>query len=226
MKTLRFFCILVCLCLTTVCQAKKPHLTTKLPKNVPRDKLLSIASNEKYGLDCLFYGDTELHVITTVLICERTSGQYKKYEPIDEVSLQTSLGYYEDVWSPNKEFLVLPLGRFHGFQIINASQVLKEIDQEPRRFIKVFLDKDRDGKDSGKIENETYLWHSFKKWVSDEAFMFTAGLSYTYIPFIYDIGKKKLYILESHPGVFSAISEQGSLTIEEMLESESNHYNK
>jgi hypothetical protein len=102
------------------------------------------------------------------------------------------------------EYLVLLLGRPEGFQILHASHVLERLNHEQNMFIRVFMDR---------IESdvETHLWHAFKKWVGDDAFLFVAGISYSHPPFIYEIGTKTLFSLET---AFDAVNETGRLTVE------------
>jgi len=202
--------------LTNVGQAAETGTVVSPPPNVPQKGILSVASNEKYGIDCIFYGSqvvaydakgqiaVETRVIRDILMYDRASAHYKRYEPLDKTSLKTSLGFYEEVWSPNLEYLVLPRGRFEGFQVIHAAHVLERLNHKQNMFIRVFMDR---------IESDvdTALWHAFRKWVGDDAFLFTAGISYSNPPFIYEIGTKTLFSLET---AFDTENEGGSLSVE------------
>jgi hypothetical protein len=141
-------------------------------------------TNRKYALTCIFYrekldmGDGTFHLlIDRVAVRDDRTGTEIPFIPEEPENLNISSGFYTDVWSPDEEFLILPLGRFQGFRIYRAETAIQRLKNG------AFDDSIRI-----RMRPDTWLWHEFEGWKDRHTFLFTAGLSgdqtrYSYIPF-------------------------------------------
>jgi len=148
------------------------------------DSLVLTKANRKYALTRILYrekldlsnGSADL-LVNRVTIRDDRTGAEVPFSPENPESLSMSSGYYTDVWSPDEEILVLPLGRFHGFRIFRATDAIRRLKEGASDdFIRV------------QLRTGTRLWHAFKGWQGAHALVFTTGLSgtedeYTYVPF-------------------------------------------
>jgi hypothetical protein len=89
---------------------------------------------QKYNLDYVFHtmGVTEGNkIIDAVSIRDLTKGDELTFEPPDQQLLLLGDGYSRNMsWSPDEEYLILPLGQFDGFCIIKSSEALKSIREK------------------------------------------------------------------------------------------------
>lgn len=151
--------------------------------NTAGDRLLASKSNPKFNLTCLFYGQevkldsgATAKAIDSVTVRDVQARREVRFKPEDAASLQQSIGYYNDVWSPDGEYLVLPLGRFEGFAVFKASQAVNLIGAgKTGDYVRV------------QMENGVRLWHKFGGWTDEASFSFEAGLSNDLAPFRYSI---------------------------------------
>ncbi len=193
--------IILFFCLVNIGQANETMTAVKSPAKIPQQGLMLGVPNEKYGLDCFFYeAHDEPQLITNILIYERMSSRYKWYEPYRDGSIDP-FSFYKTVWSPDTEYLVLPLGRDDGFHVLHASQALEDLNEKKKGFVKI---------DLGHLP----VWHTFWKWVGDDAFLFSAGHAYTDHQYIYEIGVRTLSALPP-AGARYAMTEHGRMIIEE-----------
>jgi hypothetical protein len=165
------------------------------------DEIIVIAEkeNRKYNLTATFYGirfrpdenrEEEYKIITYVVFRDNKSGAEVIYKPMGiDNSKATGVGsvitsdfYFTEVWSPDGEHIVLPLGKFEGFVIFEAKNALENI-----KFDKHF--------DALKVKSETsgFFYHNFEKWEDDSTFSFRAGLHGDMFAFRYEVRKKQLY---------------------------------
>lgn len=212
MKRPMYCCVMLFFCLITIGQASEDMMVMESPVNIPQEELLSVESNKKYGLDCMLYGSQivaydvnnqiagKTRIIRDILLYDRKSGDHIIYAPYETESLD-HFSLYEDVWSPNEEYLVLPLGRTDGFHILHASQALKYLNERKKGFVRI---------DLGHIP----VLHTFWKWAGDDAFLFSAGHAYTDYQYIYEIGTNTLSALPP-AGARFAVTEHGALNIKE-----------
>lgn len=115
-----------------------------------------------------------------------------RFEPVDAEALKLSFAYYADVWSPDGDYLVLPLGRFDGFVVAPAAQAFDL--RAHGKTIKLVASEN---------DNETGLRHEFKAWRGSRSFEFVAGLSELYADFSYDITRER--VASRRPRGFVAI---------------------
>jgi hypothetical protein len=173
--------------------------------------LLQTEENTKYGLAVLYYGEvyhwengTHTNLIEYLTIKDLQHGTEIRYSPIDPSSLDDPHGYFSGVWSPDKELLALPLGRWEGFGIMRSSEVTKRIAKGR------FNDTIR-----VKVKDEfggTCLWHEFSGWKSPTSFDFTAGLD-TGIPFSYSVPDHRLTVREKLNDNFVGVNSKGKIPI-------------
>jgi hypothetical protein len=141
-------------------------------------------TNRKYALTCIFYrekldmGDGTFHfLIDRVAIRDDRTGTEIPFIPEEPDALSISSGFYTDVWSPDEEFLILPLGRFQGFRIFKAETMIQRLKNGTfDDFIRI------------RMQNGVGLWHEFEGWKDRHTFAFTACLSgdparFSYLPF-------------------------------------------
>lgn len=88
-----------------------------------------------------------------------------KYYPEDLDSAQNSASFfYESIVSPDKKWVVLPVGRKDGFTFCPANQALAAVGQG------LFQ-----GRFSARTANGTPLFHEFIRWESPSTFVFAAS---------------------------------------------------
>ena len=171
---------------------------------------LIIKRNGKYNLSCLFYGEKFTSAdgasedrIEYVALRDDATGKEVKYQSPDP-AFASSRGYYSDVWSPNEDHLLLPLGRFKGFCIVKAAAALKSVEQNHcDDTLKVYAES---------ADGITGLWHEFQNWKGNGRFSFKAGLSGKDVLLEYDIAEAKLTALERFP-TLSGENAKGKLII-------------
>jgi hypothetical protein len=157
----------------------------------PKDRIIKIEPNHKYKLDAVFsgteveVGDRTVPVIHQLTLRSAAASREVKYSPVDGPSETDASAYFTDVWSPDEEFVVLPLNRFNGFCIVRAAEVMELVQK-------------KSCSDTVRVRTETGtgLWHEFEKWEGDKSFIFKAGLSGDMTRLKYDISQGRLTALE------------------------------
>jgi hypothetical protein len=172
-----------------------------------RPVVLTLKENTKYRLICIFYGErlkgengvTDTDLIEYVTIRDQRDGSEVRYVPTDAISLIESLGFFTNVWSPDEELLVLPLGRFEGFSITRSAEVMQRLSTGRfNDFVRVELD------------NGVRLWHEFGNWEGPASFVFNAGLSGQHVRFTYYLSD---HALTGDEDVGIGVNSQGTLPI-------------
>ena len=174
--------------------------------------VIKVAENHKYQLEAVFsgegleVGDRIEKVITSVTIRSKVTGRSVKYSREDGPAPEDSDAYFTDVWSPDDEWLVLPLKRFFGFCIIRARDALDSIEKQRCAdilFVRI-----------GPTTNEG-LWHDFERWDGDEAFVFKAGLYGDSTRLRYDIQSSRLTALDPNaiPRTIEGWNDKGKVAI-------------
>ena len=165
------------------------------------------AVNPKYGLSADFFGEwvgpdgdeKSQYLINRVSLRKIASGERVEYQLADPTALRTSLGFYRAVWSPDGEYIALPLGRFEGFRICDARTVLE-------KFAK------RQSSDSIMIRYKQLpqsVWHSFAGWSGDHVLLFDADIEKSKIRFAYDLKLKRLSSTVAPIAVLDAVNSAG-----------------
>lgn len=202
---LNCFCLALALIFTACWSCSRPRTANNASENKP----LETTRNAKYGLSIVFYGAPPLEpieetpvIVRYIGVRDEATGKEAQYTPPDIGSIQPSQGRYPHLWSPNEEYLVVPLDRFKGFCIIKSSLAVEAVSKgECSDRVKVFAD------------NDTGLWHDFDKWSDRETFAFRAGLSGDYFGFQYDISNGKLTYLTQGTRGFVGENAEGRLEI-------------
>lgn len=168
--------------------------------------VIKVAENRKYKLEATFsgegieVGDRIEKVIDSLTVRSKVTGRDVKYERPDGPSESDAHAYFTDVWSPNDEWLLLPLNRFSGFCILRASNALDSIqNQRCTDTVRVRI---------GTPPKEG-LWHEFEKWDGNDAFVFKAGLYGDSTRLKYEILSGRLTALDSN---FKALEIEGENT--------------
>lgn len=175
------------------------------------DAALLTKENSKYGLVVEFFGEwvgpdsdpEQQWMVERLILRETTGGEGVHFQPEDDQALVNSLGYYAEVWSPDFEYLVLPLGRFEGFGIFDSKRAHGDLQQGqvPERIQIVSL-----------ADGGAPLWHTFGQWQDDDTFKFSAGRAGDEIDFFYDIGAGAVS-MDGPSDAFEARTSRGALTI-------------
>lgn len=161
-------------------------------------------NNKKYNLTATFYGinfrfgeNDEIveKIITHIVFRDNSNGLEIKYKPqTGDISESTGIAsivtpdfYFTEVWSPDEEYLILPIGKFEGFGIFEAEDALKNVKSN-----KYF--------DTLKVKSENSGWfrHDFEKWENDSTFSFRAGLYGDMFAFKYNAAKSELYCYKAN----------------------------
>jgi hypothetical protein len=175
---------------------------------VSKARVIQVQPNRKYKLEAIFSGsDIEVGnrmvpVIEQLVMKSSQTGQEIKYNRPDGPSASDAHAYFTEVWSPDDEFVVLPLERFSGFCIIRAAEAIDMIQkQRCSDTVKV------------SIEKGAALWHEFERWDGDDSFIFKAGLSNDMTRFKYDISQGRLTALGSNFRFFEGQTTKGKVKI-------------
>lgn len=169
--------------------------------------VIKITPNQKYKLEAIFsgtdveVGDRKVAVIEQLTIRSSETGQQLQYQRRDGPSSSDAHAYFTDVWSPDDEFLVLPLDRFKGFCIVRAAEALAAIQKQS------CLDTVRVSFESAA------LWHQFEKWDTNQSFIFNAGLSGDQTKLRYDVLSQQLTALDSNFRSLKGENSSGTIKI-------------
>jgi hypothetical protein len=157
--------------------------------------VLQRQNNQKYNITAIFYGlviksgennENSTDVVKHVSFLDNKTGEEVKFVPLNLDTEQSSNFYFTNVWSPNEEVLILPLGKREGFGIFEAKEAPNNIkDKKYLDVIKV------------KSVNSGWFWHDFEKWDDSSTINFKAGLEGNMFAFKYDIAKKELYCYQT-----------------------------
>jgi len=176
----------------------------------PRDPLFS-SVNAKYSLAVDFFGEwagpdgdpKSQYVVDKVVLRKTGTGDAVEYHAADEASLQTSLGFFREVWSPDGEYLVLPRGRFQGFVIFAAGGAFDAVGRQ--QFTDSVLVRYKSQPDS--------VSHTFAGWAREHVLLFDGGLEGSRIHFSYDLNLKQLTSPSSPIPTLDALNSTGAAAI-------------
>lgn len=148
----------------------------------------NVVANPRYKLSCLFLEDAD--GTEYVVLRDDATGRRARYFPTRQPGgvPDSAERYHREVWSPDGEYLALPLNPFEGFCVIRAKGALRTVRR--RRcddFIRV-VDY-RPGMEVPLVA----LRHEWGGWETDAAFSFKAGLSGYDAIYVYDAGRGRLY---------------------------------
>jgi len=158
-----------------------------------------VIENAKYGLQCVFKiaelgggeGSKPIKYVESVVIRDAQSGGGEAgYAPHmgDPDGLTSGQGYFAEVWSPDGEYLVLPLSPGRGFCIIKAKDALTTVKQRLcDDFVRVL-----DYRPRMEVKEVAYF-HEWGRWETGAAFSFKAGLHDDQKTFVYDAARGELY---------------------------------
>lgn len=197
-------CCFIAVCATFELSAQRREAQQQNPATPPPDRdwladvlETPVVENGKYGLQCIFEiaemsgekGSRPVKYVENVSIKDKRGGAKAHYAPAkDDGGLLSSQEYFTSVWSPDEEYLVLPLGPFDGFCVIKAKGALKAIKQQRcDDFIRVLHYR------PPMEVREVAYYHEWGKWETGTAFSFKAGLHGDSWEFVYDAARKKLY---------------------------------
>jgi hypothetical protein len=163
--------------------------STESQKN--NDKVIVITSkeNSKYGLTATLLGiifkpdengEPEYKIIKSIVFRDNKTGAEVEYKPTG--TLPAGDFYFTEIWSPDEEYLALPIGMYEGFAIFESKDALKSV-------------KDNNYFDTIKVKslNSGWFWHEFEKWENGSTFSFRAGLDGDMFAFKYNVAEKELY---------------------------------
>jgi hypothetical protein len=152
--------------------------------------LIDKKENKKYGLEAQFYGvnikygensESSAKIIRSIVFKDLKNGSETKYES-SSTTAQAANFYFTDVWSPDDEYLILPLGKFEGFAILESKDALNNIK----------LNKYFDTIRISSANSKRFYWHDFEKWEDNSTLNFRAGLEGDMFAFKYNFEKKAL----------------------------------
>jgi hypothetical protein len=173
-----------------------------------RPYVIKVVPNHKYNLDAIFsgeditVGDRTEKWVRQVTIRSAVAGSEITFSRPDGPSDSDSKAYDLKVWSPNEEFLVLPLDRFHGFCIIRAAEAIPLLQKQS------CSDVVRAGTETGGV-----LWHMFEGWDGNDSLIFDAGLYGDLTRLKYDISSGKLTGLDSNFSSLQGYNSEGKIEI-------------
>jgi hypothetical protein len=162
--------------------------SAKVEKPNDENILFAQKENEKYNITANFYGmlfrpdenkDEHYKIIKRVVFQDNKSKVEIEYKPTGTIPAGNF--YFTNVWSPDGNYLVMPIGRFEGIAIFEAKTDLVDLKNN------IYFD-------TIKIKSQTgdYYAHDFETWIDDSTFSFRAGLSGNSWTFRYNISKREL----------------------------------
>ena len=162
------------------------------------DKIIVIGEkeNQKYDLTAIFYGvdfhfedekNTVVKIIKHVVFRNNKTKTEVKYETSG--TIPAGEFYFTEIWSPDEEYLILPIGMFEGFGIFKAKDALENIKSN-KFFDTIEIGNSRGGS----------YWHDFGKWENNSTFSFRAGLYGDMFAFKYNLAKSELYCYRTNCG--------------------------
>lgn len=157
--------------------------SAKIEKRDDENIVVARKENRKYSLTAIFYGENDKTVgkiINRVVFRDNKTGAEVRYEPTGQIPAGNF--YFTEVWSPDEEYLILPIGTFQGFGVFEAKDALKSI-------------KENNYFDTIKVKsvNSGFFGHDFEKWEDNSTFSFKAGLDGDMFEFKYNAAKSELY---------------------------------
>jgi hypothetical protein len=170
------------------------------------------SNNDRYGLSVEFFGEwvgpdgdrMSQFTVDHVLLRDVRSKESVQYRAADPSGLRNSLAYFRNVWSPDQEYLVLPAGRFDGFDIFNAHGALAGLKS---RLVADSISVRYRGQSSS-------LWHGFAGWSGDHILQFEVEFESSKIPFSYDLSRKELSSTSAQIPIFDASNFKGEVPIQ------------
>lgn len=214
------FCrlLLFMMCLLSISCGSRQSPTAASPSPSPSPQsgaidVIKVAENHKYQLEAIFsgeyleVGDRTEKVITSLTIRSKVTGEGVKYSPKSSPAKEDTTAYFTAVWSPDGEWLVLPLGRFSGLCIIQANDALNIIRKQKctdNLYTRL------------STRPKLLLGHDFEKWDGDSAFVFKAGLFGDQTRLRYDIATGRLTVLDPNaiPRHIEGRNNKGKIAIE------------
>jgi len=174
--------------------------------------VIKVTENHKYQLEAIFsgeyleVGDRTEKVITSLTLRSKVTAQRVKYSPESSPAKEDTTAYFTEVWSPDGEWLVLPLGRFSGLCIIRANDALNIIRKQKctdNLYTRL------------STRPKLLLWHDFEKWDGNSAFVFKAGLFGDLTRLRYDITTDRLTVLDPNtvPRAIEGWNDKGKVAI-------------
>jgi len=177
------------------------------------DKVIVIAekTNKKYKVKATFYGidfrygkfaEKRKNIVTcisfsnsegkTAVYVPRKTRSGKRPDSCLEEGLDSVVTpdfYFRDIWSPDLEFAVLPVGVFDGFAVFSVKNLLRDIEENN------YFDTLRT-----RSTNSGWYANEFEKWEGDSTFWYWAGLSGDMFAFKYEIKRNELYCYQKNCG--------------------------
>lgn len=155
-------------------------------------------NNKKYNLTATFHGvnfrygennEISEKTITYIVFRDNNSSEEVRYKPSTQNNIEDGVAgivtpnfYFTDIWSPDEEYLVLPIGKIEGFGIFKVKDGLGAI-KENKYFDTIKV----------KLNTSGWFWHDFGKWEDNSIFSFRAGLDGDMFAYKYNLEKKELY---------------------------------
>ncbi len=170
MKTLPWIFILIC---PAACKNETAYVEREDDAATvidDSDILLEQRPNSKYDLTAFFYGSNTVYKDRTIkpvrniqfiIFKENKSGNRILYH-VDERKTQAYGFYFTEIWSPDGEHVVLPLGKQDGFVILESKSLIQDLST------KTYVDSIRVWQDPARKH-----WHNFGKWQDNNTLRFS-----------------------------------------------------
>lgn len=140
-------------------------------------------SEEKGGFKIKYYEeviDGDIKRVSKIAFIDQ-AGNEVFFSPRDPGSLGVH-GYFKEVLSPDKEYAVLPQGRFDGYCILSCLDVVKNIQDSVYKQCVTISELNIEESNVRRC-----FYHTFGEWKNAYEFSFSAGLSNTEYQFTYNI---------------------------------------
>lgn len=173
---------------------------------------LFVVNNDKYALSADFFGawvgpDQDRFSqfsIEKVVVRDTRSNETAEFRHAGADVPDDSVMYFRDVWSPDREYLVLPAGHLDGFAVFNSRGALAAIRENHATDLIAIRYR-------GQSQS---LSHRFLGWTSASILRFEVQFETSKIPFSYDLERRELSSPSDAIPVFDAAGRDGSTPIQ------------
>lgn len=175
------------------------------------DQPLFSVENEKYALVAEFYGKwvgpdgdpQRQFLVRRLVIKDSRTSESAEYRRIDVDSPADALGFFSEVWSPDREYLVLPAGRFAGYVVFEAPSSIERVRADsPTDSVAVRF--------RGLPES---LNHQFVGWMEAHELQFDVTFESSTVSFGYNLERQELAAKHAPIVGWSAVNGGGNLVV-------------
>lgn len=204
------FCRIAVVFVLSLSMNCRSHRQAAEKPSASQPQVITRTENHKYKLEAIFSGhDVEVgarteKVIDSLTIRNKVTGQEVTHARAEGPAQSLTRAYVTDLWSPDEEFLVVPVNRLE-FCVIRAAEALDHIQKRTcSDTLSVY------------VQSGPSLWLDFERWDGDESFIFKAGVYDDDTRLKYEISSGRLMALDSNINKIEGMNSKGKLAIDKI----------